>query len=152
LTVGRAVRFQNACFLVQPRTEKEKARGTADVAVRTDLALHLRYQTTHDRAYSRAAADLHKHRERKRLAEIGFEREKRAQADEIRKQNQERRRQNEELRREHSAQNRQNRENRQQEHHNLVTAVKNEKLLQEQFRTAREAVAFDDLKSLHRAA
>jgi alpha-acetolactate decarboxylase len=53
------------------------------------------------------------------------------------------------LRREHAAQHCQNR---QQEQHNLTTAIKNERLLQEQFRTAREAVAFDDLKALHRAA
>ncbi|HEX4748838.1 MAG TPA: hypothetical protein VH302_04785 [Bryobacteraceae bacterium] len=81
----RAIRCQNGCFLVQPQTDEQKTRGKCGVGVRTDLDLHLRYQTAHDRAYSRAAADLHKHRERRRLAEIGFEREKRAQGQEARK-------------------------------------------------------------------
>src|SRR5579863_3787441 len=148
----RAVRFQNACFLIQPFSDQDKKDGARGYAVRTDLALHLHYQSMHDRAYSRAAADLHRYREKKRLAEIGLEREKRAQADQIRKQNQERRRENEELRREAAAQLRQNRENRQQEYHNLAIAIANEKLLQHQFRTAREAVAFEQLQTAKFAA
>ncbi|HEX4748580.1 MAG TPA: hypothetical protein VH302_03475 [Bryobacteraceae bacterium] len=148
----RAIRCQNGCFLVQPQSDEQKTRGKCGVGVRTDLDLHLRYQTAHDRAYSRAAADLHKHRERRRLAEIGFEREKRAQADEIRKQNQERRRQNEELRRANAAQHRENQENRREADYKVTNAIKNEELLQQQFNTARAAVAFEQLNARHLAA
>ncbi|HEX4749273.1 MAG TPA: hypothetical protein VH302_06985, partial [Bryobacteraceae bacterium] len=87
-----------------------------------------------------------------RLAEIGFEREKRAQADEIRKQNQERRRQNEEIRRATAAQHRENQEKRRDERHKVAHAIENEKLLQQQFNTARAVVAFEQLNARHLAA
>jgi hypothetical protein len=45
-----------------------------------DLALFIRYQTTHDRAFHRALNDLLKLRAEKRKAEIGFESQKRQQA------------------------------------------------------------------------
>jgi len=44
------------------------------------LALYLRYQTTHDRAYRGALNDLLKLRAEKRKAEIGFESQKRQEA------------------------------------------------------------------------
>ena len=81
----RAVRLQNACFRPQPRTEQEK-EGYANIAVRSDLDLYLRYQTTNDRAYARAAAELAKRRKERQLAERGFESQKRAAAEEGRRE------------------------------------------------------------------
>ena len=82
----RAVRLQNACFLPQPRTEQEKAEGYANLCVRADIDLYLRYQTTHDRAYARAAAELAKRKKERQLAERGFESQKRAAAEEVRRE------------------------------------------------------------------
>ena len=82
----RAVRLQNACFLPQPRSEQEKAEGYANIAVRSDLDLYLRYQTTNDRAYARAAAELAKRRKERDLRERGFVRERRAEAQEKRRE------------------------------------------------------------------
>jgi hypothetical protein len=50
------------------------------------LALYLRYQTTHERAFHKALNDLLKLRAEKRKAEIGFERQQHAEADQTRKQ------------------------------------------------------------------
>src|SRR5690348_7664000 len=50
------------------------------------LALYLRYQTTHERAFHKALNDLLKLRAEKRKAEIGFERQERARATETRRQ------------------------------------------------------------------
>ena len=82
----RAVRLQNACFLPQPRTEQEKAEGYCNIAVRSDLDLYLRYQTTNDRAYARAAAELAKRKKERQIAERGFESQKRAAAEEERRE------------------------------------------------------------------
>jgi hypothetical protein len=72
----RAIVLQNLCFSDnQPCCEQEK-----------QLALYLRYQSTHERAFHKALGELLKLRAEKRKAEIGFEREKRAIAEEGRKQ------------------------------------------------------------------
>ncbi|MBV8895205.1 MAG: hypothetical protein JO051_01745, partial [Acidobacteriaceae bacterium] len=54
-------------------------------AVRADLEVYLRYQTTSDRAFARAAADLAKRKKQRQLAAVDFERQKRAEAEEIRR-------------------------------------------------------------------
>jgi hypothetical protein len=51
---------------------------------RKHFALYLRYQTTHERAFYKALTELQKLREQRRKEQIGFESQKRAQADEIR--------------------------------------------------------------------
>ena len=81
----RAVRLQEGCFLEEPRSEEEIARGTARVAVRTDLDLYIRYQTASDRAFARAAAELAKRKKQRGLQEVGFERKKRAEAEDVRR-------------------------------------------------------------------
>jgi hypothetical protein len=82
---NRAVRLQQACFLVQPVDAPEQTTtGTDGVAVRTDLELYVRYQVQNDRAFQRAAKELRDYRKEKRLLEIGFAREKRAEAKETR--------------------------------------------------------------------
>ena len=82
----RAVRLQNACFLPQPISAEEHAEGFANVCVRSDLDLYVRYQAASDRAYARAAAELAKRRKERQLAERGFESQKRAAAEEERKE------------------------------------------------------------------
>ena len=82
----RAVRLQNGCFLPQPRTEQEAAEGYVNVCVRSDLDLYIRYQTANDRAYARAAAELAKRRKERQLAARGFESQKRAEAEEARRE------------------------------------------------------------------
>jgi len=52
------------------------------------LALYLRYQTTHERAFHKCLNDLLKLRAEKRKAEIGFESQKRKQEEHTRKQEQ----------------------------------------------------------------
>ena len=57
------------------------------------LALYIRYQTTHDRAFHRTLSDLLKLRAAKRKQEIGFESQKQKQAEETRRQARENRKQ-----------------------------------------------------------
>ncbi len=57
------------------------------------LALYLRYQTTHERAFERCSNELQKLRKETDKAEIGFESQTRKAADESRKQSNENRRQ-----------------------------------------------------------
>jgi hypothetical protein len=88
----RAVRCQEACFLVQPQTPEEEANRQDGIAVRTDLEMYLRYQAAHDRAYQRASNEVTKRRNERRKAETalfrrnGVERqEERRKAVEIRR-------------------------------------------------------------------
>ncbi len=55
-------------------------------AEQKNLALYLRYQTTHQRAFFKCLNELAKLRSEKRKQEIGFEREKRCEAEESRRQ------------------------------------------------------------------
>jgi hypothetical protein len=81
----RALRFQEVCFLIQPQTPEQEAANRSGFAVRKDLDNYLRYMTTHDRAYDRAAAAQAKHRAERRKAEHGFASQKRLDASEQRK-------------------------------------------------------------------
>ncbi len=72
----RAMRLEEACF----------DYTTGQIIDDRKLALYLRYQTTHERAFHKALNDLLKLRAEKRKAEIGFERQQHAQADQIRRQ------------------------------------------------------------------
>ena len=62
-----------------------------DLEVQKNAAVYLRYQLQHDRLFQRALHDLLKLRAEKRKAEIGFERERRAEAQEVRRESEERR-------------------------------------------------------------
>jgi hypothetical protein len=68
----RALLLQETCFDLQ---------GLVPETERNSLALYLRYQTTHDRAFHKCAAELRKLRDEIRKAELGFERQRRAEAD-----------------------------------------------------------------------
>ena len=82
----RSVRLQEACFLEEPQNEQDIADDRYRVAVRSDLDLYIRYQTANDRAYARASAELAKRRKERQANAIGFERQKRAQAEEVRRE------------------------------------------------------------------
>jgi hypothetical protein len=84
----RAMRCQEACFLVQPQTPEDKEERTAGIAVRTDLEMYIRYQAAHDRAYARASAELAKRRNERAKVENGFVSQKRAEAQEERREKQ----------------------------------------------------------------
>ncbi len=78
----RAIGMQRTCFNQNsPVCERPK-----------DLALYVRYETTHDRALHTALNQLLKLRAEKRKAEIGFESQKRREAEEARKESVENRR------------------------------------------------------------
>ncbi len=82
----RAVRLQGGCFLEEPQTEAEIDAGTARLAVRADIDVYIRYQTANDRAYARAAAELAKRKKQRHSDEVGFERQIRVEAEEIRRE------------------------------------------------------------------
>jgi hypothetical protein len=84
----RAITLQATCFhseIAPDNSEKQ-------------LALYLRYQTTHDRGFYKSLDKLLKLRAEKRKQEIGFESQQRKEAEEIRRCSREERRQNDELR------------------------------------------------------
>ncbi len=72
----RALDLQDQCATDEDLTLDQQQK---------QLALFLRYQTTHDRAFHRALNDLLKLRAEKRRNEIGFESQKRAEAVESRR-------------------------------------------------------------------
>ena len=79
----RALSLQETCFSTElPVCEQEK-----------QLALYLRYQSTHERAFERCAKELRTLRNEKRKAEIGFERQERQKKQEERREAAEARRQ-----------------------------------------------------------
>jgi hypothetical protein len=82
---NRALELQGNCFVPMPKTPEQQKNGETPIGITDDLERFMRYHTTHDRAYQRAAAELSKLKKEERLAEIGFESQKRAQAEEIRK-------------------------------------------------------------------
>ena len=82
----RAVRLQEACFLVQPLTPEDSANGKQGICVRADIDVYIRYQAAHDRAYQRAANELAKRRKERRQAEIGFASQERKQREEARRE------------------------------------------------------------------
>jgi len=85
----RALTLQHMCFhLDRPIADQPK-----------DLALYLRYQTTHDRAFYKALNELQKLRAEKRKQEIGFVSQERKAAEETRRNRNDQRKQAHENRR-----------------------------------------------------
>ena len=82
----RALRLQNNCFSLEPKTPEQAKNGEIPVGVDlTYLQHYVRYHAAHDRAYQRASAELQKRKKARELAEIGFASQKRAEAEELRK-------------------------------------------------------------------
>jgi hypothetical protein len=79
----RALSLQETCFNPElPLCDQEK-----------QLALYLRYQATHERAFQRCSDELRKLRSEKRKAQIGFESQERKKMQEARREANETRRQ-----------------------------------------------------------
>ncbi len=74
----RALVLQEGCFDLDHVTLAEEQEK--------QLALYMRYQTTHERAFERCGNELRKLRNESRKTKIGFESQKRKEADEARKQ------------------------------------------------------------------
>jgi hypothetical protein len=88
---NRAVQLQDDCIgLMEDDPDDARARK--------DLELYIRYQASHDRAYQRYAAELRKFQAELKKAEIGFESQKRREAQDVRAKAQETRRENNEKR------------------------------------------------------
>lgn len=84
----RSVRLQdNAILAIETGALEEQKQA------KKDLALYLRYMTTHDRAYSRYAAELRKRRNERRKVERGFVSQKHREAAEARRHSNEIRKQ-----------------------------------------------------------
>jgi glycogen debranching enzyme len=81
---NRALYLQDQCSTNQELSLEEQQK---------QLALFLRYQTTHDRAFHRSLNDLLKLRSEKRKVEIGFESQKQRAALELRREAAEKRKQ-----------------------------------------------------------
>lgn len=76
----RALRLQDACIeTLQSGTEEAKKPA------RKELALLMRYQTTHDLAFTRCSNELRKRRAERRKIERGFESQRLRQAQESRR-------------------------------------------------------------------
>ena len=80
----RALHLQDQCATDEDLTLQEQER---------QLALLIRYQTTHDRAFHRSLNDLLKLRAERRKAEIGFESQNHRRADQSRREAAEKRKQ-----------------------------------------------------------
>ncbi|MBV8895547.1 MAG: hypothetical protein JO051_03470 [Acidobacteriaceae bacterium] len=77
----RCLRLQNDCFAALESGTPDDQR-----AAQKSLGLYLRYQTTHDRTFSRYATELRKRRNERARAERGFVSQKHKEAAENRRQ------------------------------------------------------------------
>ena len=109
----RAITLQATCFDSETAPEDPEKQ----------LALYLRYQTTHDRAFHKSLDRLLKLRAEKRRQEIGFELQQRKQEEETRRRNREERRQNDEFRKVADQTRREAAENRKQELHRYTVML-----------------------------
>ena len=89
----RSVRLQDACILALEFGNKEQQQ-----TARKDFALFMRYQATHERAFTRYSTELRKRRNERRRLERGFESQKLRVVQESRRQEQRAHRQAAEIR------------------------------------------------------
>ncbi len=86
----RALSLQDTCFNRATVEGSDNSTGSAVPVLcnnaEKQLALYLRYHSTHDRAFYKCSAELRSLRNETRKAEIGFESQKRCEAAEARKQ------------------------------------------------------------------
>ena len=80
----RAIRFQEACFVILNRTPEMRAKGQAELQVRPDLERYTRYQAHHNREYQRASKELRDRRKEREKSERGFVSQKQVEAKETR--------------------------------------------------------------------
>jgi hypothetical protein len=77
----RSLRLQNDCFLILECGAPEEQR-----AAHKTLAVYMRYQTTHDRTFTRYATEMRKRRNERAHTERGFVSQKHKEAAERRRQ------------------------------------------------------------------
>jgi hypothetical protein len=130
----RALRCQDNCFTMEPKTADQELAGVVPVGIDPRLERYVRYHGAQDRAYRRASQELLERRKQRQLAEIGIERKKQAEAEEQRKQAQERRRQED-------AQRRPNEDRRREERHKVANAMANLRKQREEIKVAKELAA-----------
>lgn len=82
----RASRYQEACFIPLGQTPEQKAKDQMEMGITVDLERFAYFQNHHDRLFHRALNALLKLRKERLKAEIGFERRKRAEAEEMRRE------------------------------------------------------------------
>jgi hypothetical protein len=80
----RALRMQDLCFVPELKTPEQVKNGEVPIGIDSHLENYVRYHAAQDRAYQRASAELQKRKKERRLAEIGFESQKRAERQEQR--------------------------------------------------------------------
>ncbi len=80
--MAQAAWLSKRALILQQSVLKHHARGCWD---ENQLALYLRYQTTHDRAFHKSLNELLKLRAAKRKEQIGFESQSHKQADQTRR-------------------------------------------------------------------
>ena len=81
----RALRCQDNCFTMEPKTADQELAGVMPVGIDPRLERYVRYHAAQDRAYRRASQELMERRKQRQLAEIGIERKKQAAAEQTRK-------------------------------------------------------------------
>ena len=82
----RASRCLEATFVPLGQTPEQKANNQMEIGVTNDLERFLYFQNHHDRLFHRALNALLKLRNERLNSEIGFERRKRAEAEENRRE------------------------------------------------------------------
>jgi len=89
----RAVRLQGGCFQHFPQNEQQQLESRQDLHVKLeDLGKYQRYQTTHDRAYTRYQTNLINYRKQREAERRGFVSQARAEAAEARLEKREKQR------------------------------------------------------------
>ncbi len=83
--MAEALWLSNRCHHLQNQCFEDLQSGTPEQQrqAHKQLALFLRYQTTHDRAFTRYATELRKRRNERRRVERGFVSQKRAEAQQL---------------------------------------------------------------------
>ena len=90
----RATRYQEGCFIVLGRTPEQIAKGQAEMGVTNDLERFTYWQNHHNRLFHRSLNALLKLRNERLKVEIGFDRRKRAEAEENRREKRQEQRDN----------------------------------------------------------
>ncbi|MGH9619186.1 MAG: hypothetical protein ACRD45_05660 [Bryobacteraceae bacterium] len=81
----RALRLQDSCFALEPKTPGEAKSGGIPVSLDPrELECYVRYHAAQDRAYQRASAEFQKRKKARQLAEIGFASQERKRVEEAR--------------------------------------------------------------------
>ncbi len=130
----RALSLQDTCFnrsaVRSSNNSNESAAPILNRNAEKQLALYLRYHSTHDRAFYKCANELRSLRNEKRKAEIGFESQER-------KRNEQRRREASELRKQAAEARRELNENRRQQLHDWALLLAEAKFLHQEVLTRR---------------